>query len=404
MAEDNLKTTQKEIENETNFLSNYKDKFNRSLKMLGYYIVVLISIFFIFNFTDYFSYKTVFWSNQVILNKWIIQNNTKKNSNSNLWVYINQKYERTLQKYQNFFWVKDNKISWYYCVNTEGIIKKLYNVSKIKNEIPIKDSINRNTKLNNIMINKITVDILSEIYATCWRWWNIFRVKYNNVYNWNVLTDVLSVNIGWDNKDNIYKIYHYLKNSWDIALYDKLRKTIAEYYSNLDTQIKKEEGNNTNILDKWIYSPTNILLSTNIKIYLFQNEISNIRTWFDWNDSLWFFSKLAWIDGWLYDLSVYNIKWTFKYLFDSILYTLPIVSFMYLNITGFILTWILTIFLFFVLDILPMSMLALWWYFKLENIVFYIINFFYTLIYYFIEIIVVIFIISKIIWFFVNIV
>lgn len=404
-----IDTEQHESQKQLNFFESFKEKFKKTIKILWYYIVALISIFFIFNFTSYFSYKIIFGSNQVAINKWINLNegdNSKNIKNSIIVKTIDNKYKNTFKKYEYFLWINknDNKISWYYCVDLDWAIRKIQEISSLKQEIQNISNLKDSRKIFNEGVNKISLDLLSRIYTTCWRSGNVYRIKYNDVYNWNVSTDVLSINMSWWNKNNIYKIYKYLKTEDDTILLKNIKDIINEYYPDLSTKINNEDWTKANNIVKEIYSPTNILLSTNINIILFKNEITDIKTWFDGNDDLWFFSKLSWVSDSLYDLAVYNIKWTFKYVFDSILYTLPVVSFMFLNITSFIITGILTVFIFFLLDMLPMSILALGWYFKLENIVFYIVDFFYVLIYYFIEIMVVVFILSKIIWFMINVV
>jgi len=404
-----IDTEQHESQKQLNFFESFKEKFKKTIKILWYYIVALISIFFIFNFTSYFSYKIIFGSNQVAINKWINLNegdNSKNIKNSIIVKTIDNKYKNTFKKYEYFLWINknDNKISWYYCVDLDWAIRKIQEISSLKQEIQNISNLKDSRKIFNEGVNKISLDLLSRIYTTCWRSGNVYRIKYNDVYNWNVSTDVLSINMSWWNKNNIYKIYKYLKTENDTILLKNIKDIINEYYPDLSTKINNEDWTKANNIVKEIYSPTNILLSTNINIILFKNEITDIKTWFDGNDDLWFFSKLSWVSDSLYDLAVYNIKWTFKYVFDSILYTLPVVSFMFLNITSFIITGILTVFIFFLLDMLPMSILALGWYFKLENIVFYIVDFFYVLIYYFIEIMVVVFILSKIIWFMINVV
>jgi len=400
-----------DIVEQMNFLSSYKEKYNKSLKILWYYFSVLVIFFFLSNFTDFFAYKVIFSSNQTALNQGLDKQTKqigwqKKNQNGALEGYISQRYQETLAKYKKFFWVGGTHwwtVSWYYCVSTEWIIKQ------IKADILKQDINNINIRdgymsdINKKQIDKVTTNILVYLYSSCGRGWDIFRIKYNDVYDWNVMMDVLSIGMSWNNANNILKLYKYSKSSW-LTVSTSLKKTIQTYYPDVYKQLDNTNNKNNDTIDWILYSAQNIISSSDLKISLFENEISDIKMWYDWDDNLSFFSKLAWISEWLYDLSAFNIKWTFKYLFDSILYKLPIVSFMYLNITSFIITGILTVFLFFLLDMLPMSMLALSWYFKIENILFYIINFFYTLIYYFIEIVIVIFVISKIIWFFINVV
>jgi len=386
------------------FITSFKDKYYSVLKYFWYYIVVLLWIFILLNLTDFFSYKTIFNNSQIVLNNGLnlVKQYNNSVSNNELEDVLKAKYWVTAKALKDFF--NSTDVVGYFCVDSEWTIKKIdtnkitANISWISVDTPNPD-----------MINKIMWLVIATDYAYCWRDSNIFKVYYNKIYSWNVLTDVLNINVKGSNEDNLYKFYKFLKYYYPSAneTLKQMWQTIVVYYPDLAKKLWLNNWtsvNNTstiNSIDMVLYSPWTLLVNTTVN--LFTDEITNSKIWYDWNDWTKFFSKLSLISDSFYDLSVFNIKWTIKYTFDAILYNIPIIRYMYLNITFFIITWIFTALLFLLTDLLPMSLLAFGNYFNLETFLYYLATFFYMIIYYFIEILIVIYILDNVIWFFINI-